>query len=107
MISVLVSFRSIMRVGKFKQHTLANIMKKILIIPSILIFAGCATVEQMQSHVPTEPQGGKVYCETFETHDGKKKHTYDSSKENSRLVYVSEVAHDSGKGTTLTMCFEK
>lgn len=62
---------------------------------------------QMQSHVPTEPQGGKVYCETFETEDGDQKNTYASSKEDSRLVYVSEVAHDSGKGTTLTMCFRK
>ncbi|WP_157937842.1 hypothetical protein, partial [Vibrio breoganii] len=78
-------------------------MKKLLIVSTVLIFAGCATVEQMDSHVPTEPQGGKVYCETFQTEAGIEKHTYTSSKEDSRLVYVSEVAHDSGKGTTLTM----
>ncbi|WP_261817830.1 hypothetical protein [Vibrio gallicus] len=82
-------------------------MKKFIIVSSVLVFSGCATVAQMQSHVPTEPQGGKVYCETFETEDGDQKNTYASSKEDSRLVYVSEVAHDSGKGTTLTMCFEK
>ncbi len=78
-------------------------MNKFLLLPLALLFTGCSTVKDMQvSQFESKVQGGKVECTTFETEDGE---TSIATK-SGRLIYASEVAHDSGRSTTITMCFE-